>query len=269
MYGNRNSYSNFNKNEENGNGIKVIILLIAIIAVFIYLYNTDDSVRSVFKKIGSIGKDNTLEKKDEKKVSNKTSSDVKQNNNENENKEENKIMEDAITPNFEITDTAILLTKSLNMNNRNTYSDAKGEVDGTGLSVKIENGKPSLIIDWNTFKNVSGLEDEKKSEYKITGTKDKIFKGFVGRVGDTIKDTYIFIENTDGEVMYFKLFNKDKLNYNKNKEFKLSSPIHNVSKINEFYTANSCDTNNVCDTTTLARISSGSFYDLGLFIKSY
>lgn len=200
----------------------------------------------------------------------KDSSASSQNNDGSEKKAE------VINPTYEITDTPIDLTKPLNSSGY-TYSNASGSAD-LGLNVVINGGVPSLEIDFSKFGPLSGISNysNNKETYKIKNVKGKVIKGFIGGLGQDIAGTYVFLVLQDGKIEYFPVLDNGKINYTYKKSgkkitdtyFKALGPLHNVSQINDLYNANAC-LKGTCANTVLARISSGSFYDLGRLINKY
>ena len=137
---------------------------------------------------------------------------------------------------------------------------------------------PSLEIDFSKFGPLSGISNysNNKETYKIKNVKGKVIKGFIGGLGQDIAGTYVFLVLQDGKIEYFPVLDNGKINYTYKKSgkkitdtyFKALGPLHNVSQINDLYNANAC-LKGTCANTVLARISSGSFYDLGRLINKY
>ena len=161
--------------------------------------------------------------------------------------------------------------KSINKqmsNNGYTYEDITKSQNDIRLEVEVNKNSTNLVVNNSKFlpyvtPYIGYTIGGGISAYKIEGLEDKIKLGFVGKLGENITKSYIFLVSDDGQLMYFMVLKNENntysinYTYDKDNEGKIADiyfkalNVPNVNSVDELYSAK----------------SDGTIYDLGLIIN--
>lgn len=191
------------------------------------------------------------------------------------NKDENKETQEEETKEEEVK--PLDLSKCLNCGENWIFSNPSETNSGTHFTIKNENGKVTISINWETFGQFSGFSAYPKDVkyYDVRGINSNVKAVIEGGSGQSINSVTFYYLLENGNVEYTKLFNQKTdaqghtyyaLNMshdeNESEYFASQGTVPNVSKVIKLYNVSVHVENGGGWATTIGALADGSFYDL-------
>ena len=132
------------------------------------------------------------------------------------------------------------------------------------LDISIIDNDIVINLTRDQFNSLSPDLSDNNNEFKITNIDYNISEIYVGYLGESIQELYIFVIDNNGSIYYSNLYNG--IHGIKSHEFNNLELVKDVKDITKMFNAKVYKDDNYTY-TMLGVLKDGSYYDMGLIIK--